>query len=48
MIIEINLMKFINVDCQTYQNIINKNVNDIFRVDDIFRMKTISQFLRKF
>ena len=28
-----------NVDCQTtYQNII-KNVNDIFRIDDIFRMK---------
>ena len=32
-------MKLINVDCQTaYQNII-KNVNDIFRIDDIFRMK---------
>ena len=31
-------MKLINVDCQTaYQNII-KNVNDIFRIDDIFRM----------
>ena len=28
-----------NVDCQTtYQNII-KNVNDIFRIDIIFRMK---------
>ena len=32
-------MKLINVDCQTtYQNII-KNVNDIFKIDDIFRMK---------
>ena len=32
-------MKLINVDCQTtYQNII-KNVNDIFRIADILRMK---------
>ena len=39
MIIEMYLMKLMNVDCQTtYQNII-KNVNDIFRIDDIFRMK---------
>ena len=39
MIIEMYLMKLMNVDCQTtYQNII-KNVNDIFRIDIIFRMK---------
>ena len=39
LISEINLMKLMNVDCQTtYQNII-KSVNDIFIIDDIFRMK---------
>ena len=39
-------MKLMNVDCQTtYQNII-KNVNDIFRIDDIFRMKVYLDVVR--